>query len=133
MNHMDLLTGWVDISNFLGVTSPDYRVFKLRNKNNHDPRYWLYVMQTCYSNKIFYSLARGVSTLGRWRLQANAFNNFEVPVMPLKKQKLIADYLDDTCEKIDIIIAEKERLNQYLDSYKKSLIYEYVTGKKEVK
>ena len=90
-------------------------------------------MQTCYSNKIFYSLARGVSTLGRWRLQANAFNNFEVPVMPLKKQKLIADYLDDTCEKIDIIIAEKERLNQYLDSYKKSLIYEYVTGKKEVK
>jgi type I restriction enzyme S subunit len=132
MNHMDLLTGWVDISKYFGVTSPDYRVFRLKYSFQHDNRYWLYVMQTCYMNKIFYSLARGVSTLGRWRLQAESFNNFEVPVPTLEEQKQIADYLDDKISSIDGLINYKEKFITQLENYKKSLIYEYVTGKKEI-
>lgn len=47
-------------------------------------------------------------------------------------QTEIVNYLDNKCAKIDSIIQKKQELLANLDSYKKSLIYEYVTGKKEV-
>ncbi len=129
MNHMDLLTGWVDCSQFFGVTSPDYRVFRLMDKENNDLRYYKYVMQTCYSNKIFFSLGQGVSNLGRWRLQTDAFKNFQVPIPTHRDQIKIADYLDNQLDKIDNTIDDKQNQISTLEAYKKSLIYEYVTGK----
>lgn len=132
MNHMDLLTGWVDCSELFGVTSPDYRVFRLIDRSAHNLVYYKYVMQCCYMNKIFYSLGQGVSNLGRWRLQTSSFNNFKVPVPPKDEQDEIADYLDIKCSEIDALIADKKRQRGILAEYKKSLIYEYVTGKKEV-
>ena len=48
------------------------------------------------------------------------------------EQKEIADYLDGKCAEIDGLIAKKEQLVKELESYKKSLIYEVVTGKREV-
>ena len=50
----------------------------------------------------------------------------------LEEQQQIADYLDSKCSEIDAIIADKKRQLDILADYKKSLIYEYVTGKKEV-
>lgn len=132
MNHMDLLTGWVDCSELFGVTSPDYRVFRLRDKSKNNLMYFKYVMQCCYLNKIFYSLGQGVSNLGRWRLQTSSFNNFKIPVPPKSEQDEIADYLDNKCSEIDALIADKKKQLDILTEYKKSLIYEYVTGKKEV-
>lgn len=131
MNHMDLLTGWVDCSKLFGVTSPDYRVFRLRDKNN-SLNYYKYIMQTCYMNRIFYSLGQGVSNLGRWRLQTSSFNNFMVPVPPVEVQESIANYLDKKCTEINACIDDKQRQLEILAEYKKSVIYEYVTGKKEV-
>lgn len=93
MNHMDLLTGWVDISKYEGVTSPDYRVFVLNDKNGMCPKYYLYMMQMCYSARIFYGLGQGVSGMGRWRLQADKFLNFYIPIPPYDEQKKIADYI----------------------------------------
>lgn len=132
MNHMDLLTGWVDCSTMFGVTSPDYRVFRLRDKENNDLTYFKYVMQCCYMSRIFYSLGQGVSNLGRWRLQTSAFNNFMIPVPPLEEQCEIAEYLDTKISEIDTIIADKQKQIETIEEYKKSLIFEYVTGKKEV-
>lgn len=132
MNHMDLLTGWVDLSDKFGVTSPDYRVFRLRDTVHNSCRYYKYVMQVCYMCRIFYSLGSGVANLGRWRLQTPAFNNFKVPVPSYEEQEAIANYLDNKVAKIDSIIQNKQELLANLDTYKKSLIYEYVTGKKEV-
>lgn len=132
MNHMDLLTGWVDCSEFFGVTSPDYRVFRLMDKAANNLVYYKYVMQCCYMNKIFYSLGQGVSNLGRWRLQTSSFNNFKVPAPPKAEQDEIANFLDSKCTEIDTLIADKKRQLDILADYKKSLIYEYVTGKKEV-
>lgn len=132
MNHMDLLTGWVDISNYNGVTSPDYRVFSLKDTITNHPRYFLYLMQMCYFNRIFYSMAQGVSSLGRWRLQSDKFLNCIFPVPSIEEQKEISAYLDTTCSEIDKLIAKKEQLVKELESYKKSLIYEVVTGKREV-
>lgn len=132
MNHMDLLTGWVDVSKYSGVTSPDYRVFNFIDKSAYCKEYYLYLMQMCYMNKIFYGLGQGVSNLGRWRLQADKFLNVTIPIPPLWEQRKIAEYLDEKCSEIDNLIAKKEELLEDLESYKKSLIYEYVTGKKEV-
>lgn len=132
MNHMDLLTGWVDLSRLFGVTSPDYRVFRLRNAKKNCSSYYKYVMQCCYSCRIFYSLGQGVSNLGRWRLQTFSFNNFQVPVPPLQEQQAIADFLDSKCAEINAVISGKEKQLETLKEYKKSLIYTYVTGKKEV-
>ena len=132
MNHMDLLTGWVDVSKYEGVTSPDYRVFGLIDKDNYCSQYYLYLMQMCYTNRIFYGLGQGVSGLGRWRLQADKFLNFSITVPSYEEQQEIANYLDKKCSAIDELIAKKEQYLSEIENYKKSLIYEYVTGKKEV-
>lgn len=132
MNHMDLLTGWVDVSKYEGVTSPDYRVFGLIDKDNYCSQYYLYLMQMCYTNRIFYGLGQGVSGLGRWRLQADKFLNFSITVPSYEEQQEIANYLDKKCSAIDELIAKKEQYLSEIENYKKTLIYEYVTGKKEV-
>ena len=86
----------------------------------------------CYTNRIFYGLGQGVSGLGRWRLQADKFLNFSITVPCYEEQKEIADYLDKKCSAIDDLITKKEHYFSEIENYKKSLIYEYVTGKKEV-
>ena len=63
---------------------------------------------------------------------ATKYSNMEVVIPPIENQKQIIDYLDDKCAKIDKLIAIKQAKIDKLQEYKKSLIYEYVTGKKEV-
>lgn len=65
-------------------------------------------------------------------LYQNDFTEFKYAVPPLKEQKAIADFLDAKCADIDAAIAGKQKQLDVLKEYKKSLIYEYVTGKKEV-
>lgn len=132
MNHMDLLTGWVDYSDKFGVTSPDYRVFRLIDKKANSLDYFKYVFQCCYLDKIYYSLGNGVAGVGRWRLQAHTFKNFRLPVPPLEEQMAIAKYLDEKCASIVQFIDTNKQKIAVLQDYKKSIIYEYVTGKKEV-
>lgn len=59
-------------------------------------------------------------------------NNFRVILPPLAEQQAIADYLDEKCSEIDELIAIKQQKIEQLKEYKKSVIFEYVTGKKEV-
>lgn len=132
MNHMDLLTGWVDISAHDGVTSPDYRVFYSLHPDEICADYYKHIFQNCYRCRIFYGLGHGVSGLGRWRLPADMFLNFVLPVPPIEEQREIADYLNTHCAQIDALIAEKEALIIDLEAYKKSLIFEVVTGKRRV-
>ena len=58
--------------------------------------------------------------------------NIKIPFPPLKSQEKIADYLDGKCSQIDKYITEKQNIIQKLDAYKKSLIFECVTGKKRI-
>ena len=68
----------------------------------------------------------------RWRTYSDQFRDIKVVVPPISEQKEILMYLDQKTAEIDSLIAKKEKLLTDMDSYKKSLIYEYVTGKKEV-
>ena len=65
-------------------------------------------------------------------LAANVLARAFVPLPPLSEQRLIADYLDETCTQIDADIAAKQAIITDLKAYKQSLIYETVTGKREV-
>jgi type I restriction enzyme S subunit len=113
MNHMDLLTGYVDISKFDGVTSPDYRVFTANDKNcNH--RYMLYLLQNGYKSKIFYGFGQGSSQLGRWRFPTEKFVSFQFPYPPENEQATIANFLDQEIEKIDLLVQKQLRMLELL-------------------
>ena len=126
MNHMDLITGFIGISPQYGVTSPDYRVFK-----NISPlansRYYLYLFELCYKQRIFYGLGHGVSNKGRWRLPAPIQNRFSIPLPPLAEQEKIVSYLDSKTSKIDAYVADKEKEIQMLQELKQKTIAEAVT------
>jgi len=132
MNHMDLLTGYVDISKFHGVTSPDYRVFAITDENSVD-RYFLYLMQMGYKNKIFFSYGQGVANIGRWRFQTEPFNNFSVPYPNKDEQRQIVDFLDTETSKIDALLQEIQVSIELLKEHRAALISAAVTGKIDVR
>ncbi len=93
---------------------------------------------TC-ENFLYYlmlSNSERMNYLATGALQANlsrsSFEHLKVQFPSYQEQKEIADYLDAKCAEIDGLIAKKEQLVKELESYKKSLIYEVVTGKREV-
>jgi len=126
MNHMDLLTGFIDISEQAGVTSPDYRVFSLRT-SSYFARYYLYIYQMAYIHRIFYSLGQGSAHLGRWRLPRDNFENYLVPVPPLPEQEKIAAFLDYETGRMDRLIEKQERLIELLKEKRQAVISHAVT------
>lgn len=72
------------------------------------------------------------STAAQPGLAVSTIQNVRTCIPPLAEQMEIADYLDLKCLKIDALIEQKKYIVAELESYKKSLIYDYVTGKKEV-
>lgn len=127
MNHMDLLTGWVDVSQYDGVTSPDYRVFINNKPDQFDSGYYRYIFQLCYSARIFYGLGQGVAGFGRWRLPSDMFLNFVLPVPSISEQHAIAAYLDDQIAQIDSIIAEALASIEEYKQWKACIVFEAVT------
>ncbi len=133
MNHMDLLTGYVDSSSVFGVTSPDYRVFQLINSEKCMKEYVLFIFQLCYKRKIFYGLGQGAAAQGRWRLPKDNFYNFTFPLPPLNEQQKIVTEINSN------VIGIEKALNaitvelEYIMEYKTVLISSVVTGKVDVR
>lgn len=97
--------------------------------NNEIYSVYYYYLFRCYDiKKVFYNMGNGV----RQSLNYSELTKLLIIQPPLSEQKIIANYLDNKCAEIDKIISSKEEQLNTLDEYKKSLIYEYVTGKKEV-
>ncbi len=81
---------------------------------------------------VFLALSTGIRVRScdlRW----NKLAELLFPVPPIDEQEKIVSYIDETIKKVNEVILDKQTEIQTLESYKKSLIYEYVTGKKEVK
>ena len=89
-----------------------------------------------YLYYLMLSNAERLNHLSTGTIQANlsrkAFEHLMVQFPPISEQKAIAEYLDRKCEAVKLSINKKQELIDRLSSYKKSLIYEVVTGKKEV-
>lgn len=133
MNHMDLLTGFIGLSDIFGVTSPDYRVFSAIDVERTDLKYFLYVFQLGYKRKIFYGLGRGAANKGRWRMPAINFKNYDIPVPPIEEQREIVEYIEQETEKIDLLKREVEKQIEYLREYRTRLISDVVTGQIDVR
>ena len=131
MNHMDLLTGFIDISPFKGVTSPDYRVFT-KTDEKINSKFYLSLFQFGYTNKVFYGFGQGSSMFGRWRLPSSEFNNFKLPYPSLEEQNQIVKYLDNKFQEIDETILLEQKKIETLKEYRQALISEVVTGKIKV-
>lgn len=122
--------GALGISDYDGVVSPAYDVY-IPNMEKIIPHYFHYVFRTSGIAGECYKYGRGIMLM-RWRTYSSEFRQIQVPYPSLIEQKKIADYLDEKCNEIDILIKNKQKQLKTLEQYKKSLIYEYVTGKKEV-
>ena len=127
MNHMDLLTGYVDISRRLGVTSPDYRVFSIAEHCISDSGYLLYIFQMGYKQKILYAYGQGSSQLGRWRLPTEGFQEWAIPFPSHEEQGSISTFLDRETAKIDALIAEQQLLIELLQEKRQVVISHAVT------
>lgn len=133
MNHMDLLTGYIDISKYFGVTSPDYRVFVLDDAENCYPEYYLQLFQLCYKRKIFYGYGRGAANQGRWRMPAVNFRNFEIPLPPYEEQKIISAKIQEINARIESACSKLESEISTLSEMKTRLISDVVTGQIDVR
>lgn len=133
MNHMDLLTGYIDISSFDGVTSPDYRVFFIINNEAFYSYYFLYLLQNGYHQKLFFHLGQGSAHLGRWRLPTEAFNEILYPCPILEEQIKIVDFLRMHTTKIDTLIEKQLQQIALLQERRTALISAAVTGKIDVR
>lgn len=92
--------------------------------------YYNYLLK--YENICDYIFLFETGTANQGNIGIESINTTKLLLPPIEEQKGIAEYLDEKCFEIDKLIAKKEELLADLESYKKSLIYECVTGKKEV-
>lgn len=91
----------------------------------------MYFLRSMAYSDVFLALATGIRVRScdlRW----NKLSELFYPVPPLEEQEAIVDYIDSVLRRTDEVIAAKREQLSTLEAYKKSLIYEYVTGKKEV-
>ncbi len=98
-------------------------------RTNEDKKYICYVTQCSNYHKAVFFFARGTAMK---RISRTNLGNVAIPLPSIAEQQQIAEYLDNKCADIDSLISIKQQKIEELKEYKKSLIYEYVTGKKEV-
>lgn len=121
--------GAIGRSAYTGVTSPAYDVYSPKEGTN--TKFYHHLFRTQGFNGDCYKVGRGIMAM-RWRTYSDQFRAIKVVAPPQEEQQVIVDYLDKKCAEIDTLIAKKTALLDEMEAYKKSVIYEYVTGKKEV-
>ena len=101
----------------------------VRSKGNTDNRYLRYLLEFLVKQG-YIDIVCNKATIPHFT--KDKLSGVPFCLCPTGEQEEIADYLDAKCAEIDGLIAKKEQLVKELESYKKSLIYEVVTGKREV-
>lgn len=124
---MDGFASAIGISDSRGKASPVLNV--LNTKQNK--KYIMYYLRSMAYGEVFTALSTGIRVRScdlRW----NKLAELLYPLPPIDEQNNIVSYIDNQIARTNEIIADKKSQIETLDGYKKSLIYEYVTGKKEV-
>lgn len=114
------------VSNYDGLVSPDYAVYT--SKDNSNPKYLEYLFKTETYICEFKKRSTGVGA-GLTRLYTSELFEIKCAIPALEEQQLIVDYLDKKCESIKNAISRQKAAIEKLDEYRKSLIYNAVTGK----
>lgn len=122
---VSLRTGFVPEK---GIITSAYITIRTNHENDILPKYIQLYLHSFDIYKGFYGMGSGV----RQNVTYNDIKKLELLVPSIKEQQEIVSYLDEQTARIDKLIEDKIKVIQELENYKKSLIYEYVTGKKEV-
>ena len=128
-NKLKAHLGVFSVSKYDGLVSPDYAVYYSTGKVHLKYLEYLFKTPQCISE--FRKRSTGIAA-GLTRLYTDGLFAIECPFPTMEEQIAIIDYLNDKCTRIDQLIAIKQKKIDKLNEYKKSLIYEYVTGKREV-
>lgn len=124
MNIMLAWNGSYAVSEYDGIVSPAYCVFKFRKDSCN--KYFHYLLRTEGYPTAFKTMSRGVID-SRLRLYPEQFYTFSVVIPPLPEQQRIASYLDKKCGEIDALIALQKKMIAQLTEYKQAVITEAVT------
>ena len=116
-----------NLKNGIGVGSTELFVFNCKNILN---KYFMYILNNNYIRDKFASTMTG--TGGLKRVSADYVKNFKIPCPAIEEQEKIVEFLDDQINKLDQVIEYRKQIIEKLEEYKRSLIYECVTGKREV-
>lgn len=128
-NKLKAHLGVFAVSKYNGLVSPDYAVYYKRN--NTSMKYLEYLFKTPQYIAEFRKLSTGVGA-GLTRLYTNDLFSISCLLPPIKEQEAIAQYIQNKCTEIDNLIAIKQQKIETLNEYKKSIIFECVTGKKDI-
>ena len=129
-NTMWLWAGAIGVSKYRGVISPSYNIYRTKD-NSYNREYLDLLLRTPNLVQHYASLSTGIRA-SRLRLYPQQFLSIYFPVPSIDEQMEIVNYLRDRIEAIDSLIKTKEGLLTEIQKYKASVVYEYVTGKKEV-
>ena len=124
---MDGFAGAIGISDSRGKGTPVLNVLD----STQNKRYIMYYLRSMAYNGVFLALATGIRVRScdtNW----NKLKELPYPKPSIDEQEEIASFIDNKIQLLDELIEKKETLRIELENYKKSVIYEYVTGKKEV-
>lgn len=129
MNNQQAWRGSVGVSKYNGIVSPAYHVYEL--SEDCFPQYMSYLLRDSSMVQQYELASRGVGTIQR-NIYEPWLRKSYIALPTLAEQAAIAAYLDAKCAKIDMLVKEKQGFIIDLEAYKKSLIYEVVTGKRRV-
>ncbi len=129
-NTMWMWQGAIGVSAYHGVISPSYNTYRQRN-GAFDSQYLDYLLRIPPLVDQYNVCSTGI-TASRLRLYPEQFLSLRFIVPPMEEQREIVMFLCSRVDEMDALIQKKEQFLTELEAYKKSLIYEYVTGKKEV-
>ncbi len=130
INKMKAWQGSMALSGYQGIISPAYLVYQFILEDV-DPKYLHHLLRSRPYADEFARLSTGIR-IGQWDLHSNDFLCTLALLPPLGEQTRIVAYVDDRCSEIDKAIEAKHLIIDELKAYKKSLIWEAVTGKREV-
>lgn len=118
-------------NNYPNLFLPD-RLWQITFKDELSPKYAWYYLSGIRVRQYISSLSTGTSS-SMQNISQSQYGNIFITIPSIGEQSEIAKYLDEKCNSVDALIAKKQQYLIEIENYKKSLIYEYVTGKKEVK
>lgn len=141
MNSMNMIVGATGVSEYFGCVSPVYYTFFDKVEDHITAKFCEHIFRSKAMLKVLFSMGKGIYAIQRGDDRINTcrlkvpkqdLKSMLLPIPSIDEQRNIVEFIKQKNIEINNIIAQKQSIITELESYKKSLIYECVTGKKEV-
>lgn len=141
MNSMNMIVGASGVSSWFGCVSPAYYTFYDTIEDHVTAKFCEYIFRNKAILRVLHSLGKGIYSIERGDDRVNTcrlkvskddLKKILIPIPTVEEQRKIVRYLEDKCTMLDTLVNEKQSLIAELEAYKKSLIFEVVTGKRRV-